>query len=49
MTAEPWASVEDVAKGVFQIRYTADNDYEPDFVLETGTEMLHYEYLGDEQ
>ncbi len=27
-------------KGVFQIRYTADNDYEPDFVVETETEKL---------
>ena len=27
-------------KGVFQIRYTGDNDYEPDFVVETGTEKL---------
>jgi type III restriction enzyme len=27
-------------KGVFQIRYTADNDYEPDFVVETATEKL---------
>lgn len=27
-------------KGVFQIRYTADNDYEPDFVLETESEKL---------
>jgi len=27
-------------KGVFQIRYTGDNDYEPDFVVETETEKL---------
>ena len=27
-------------KGVFQIRYTADNDYEPDFVVETETGKL---------
>jgi len=27
-------------KGVFQIRYTGDNDYEPDFVVETQTEKL---------
>jgi type III restriction enzyme len=27
-------------KGVFQIRYTTDNDYEPDFVVETETEKL---------
>lgn len=27
-------------KGVFQIRYTADADYEPDFVVETTTEKL---------
>jgi type III restriction enzyme len=27
-------------KGVFQIRYTADSDYEPDFVVETATEKL---------
>ena len=27
-------------KGVFQIRYNADNDYEPDFVVETETEKL---------
>lgn len=27
-------------KGVFQIRYTGDNDYEPDFVIETETEKL---------
>jgi len=27
-------------KGVFQIRYTADNDYEPDFVVETETQKL---------
>jgi type III restriction enzyme len=27
-------------KGVFQIRYTGDNDYEPDFVVETKTEKL---------
>ena len=27
-------------KKVFQIRYTADNDYEPDFVVETETEKL---------
>jgi type III restriction enzyme len=27
-------------KGVFQIRYTADNDYEPDFVVETETDKL---------
>ena len=27
-------------KGVFQIRYTADNDYEPDFVVESETEKL---------
>jgi type III restriction enzyme len=27
-------------KGVFQIRYTKDNDYEPDFVVETATEKL---------
>jgi type III restriction enzyme len=27
-------------KGVFQIRYTADADYEPDFVIETETEKL---------
>lgn len=27
-------------KGVFQIRYTSDNDYEPDFVVETETEKL---------
>lgn len=27
-------------KGVFQIRYTADNDYEPDFVVETEKEKL---------
>jgi type III restriction enzyme len=27
-------------KGVFQIRYTADSDYEPDFVVETETEKL---------
>jgi len=27
-------------KAVFQIRYTADHDYEPDFVLETETEKL---------
>ncbi len=27
-------------KGVFQIRYTPDTDYEPDFVVETQTEKL---------
>jgi type III restriction enzyme len=27
-------------KGVFQIRYTSDSDYEPDFVVETETEKL---------
>lgn len=27
-------------KGVFQIRYIADDDYEPDFVVETATEKL---------
>ncbi|MFZ0256153.1 MAG: hypothetical protein WAN46_11010 [Gammaproteobacteria bacterium] len=27
-------------KGVFQLRYTGDNDYEPDFVVETKTEKL---------
>ncbi|HXC53140.1 MAG TPA: DEAD/DEAH box helicase family protein [Candidatus Limnocylindrales bacterium] len=27
-------------KGVFQIRYTPDSDYEPDFVVETATEKL---------
>jgi type III restriction enzyme len=27
-------------KGVFQIRYTGDNDYEPDFVVETETQKL---------
>ncbi len=27
-------------KGVFQIRYTSDADYEPDFVVETETEKL---------
>ncbi len=27
-------------KGVFQIRYTADHDYEPDFVVETEAEKL---------
>jgi type III restriction enzyme len=27
-------------KGVFQIRYTTDNDYEPDFVVETDIEKL---------
>jgi len=27
-------------KGVFQIRYTGDSDYEPDFVVETETEKL---------
>ena len=27
-------------KGVFQIRYTTDSDYEPDFVVETETEKL---------
>lgn len=27
-------------KGVFQIRYTTDSDYEPDFVAETKTEKL---------
>jgi type III restriction enzyme len=27
-------------KGVFQIRYTKDHDYEPDFVVETETEKL---------
>jgi type III restriction enzyme len=27
-------------KGVFQIRYTNDHDYEPDFVVETETEKL---------
>jgi type III restriction enzyme len=27
-------------KGVFKIRYTPDNDYEPDFVVETETEKL---------
>ena len=27
-------------KGVFQIRYTGDNDYEPDFVVETETDKL---------
>ena len=27
-------------KGVFQIRYTGDNDYEPDFVVETETAKL---------
>jgi type III restriction enzyme len=33
-------------KGVFQIRYTADNDYEPDFVVETETEKLICEPKG---
>jgi type III restriction enzyme len=27
-------------KGIFQIRYTKDHDYEPDFVVETDTEKL---------
>jgi type III restriction enzyme len=27
-------------KGVFQIRYTSDSDYEPDFVVETAMEKL---------
>lgn len=27
-------------RGVFQIRYTSDHDYEPDFVVETRTEKL---------
>jgi type III restriction enzyme len=33
-------------KGVFQIRYTADADYEPDFVIETETEKLICEPKG---
>ncbi|NOK07927.1 DEAD/DEAH box helicase family protein [Corallococcus exercitus] len=33
-------------KGVFQIRYTADSDYEPDFVVETETEKLICEPKG---
>ncbi|WP_437510570.1 DEAD/DEAH box helicase family protein [Sorangium sp. So ce1099] len=33
-------------KGVFQIRYTADSDYEPDFVVETETEKLLCEPKG---
>ena len=28
------------ARGVFQIRYTGDSDYEPDFVVETETDKL---------
>jgi type III restriction enzyme len=27
-------------KGVFQIRYTSDSDYEPDFVVEAASEKL---------
>jgi len=33
-------------KGVFQIRYSADADYEPDFVVETETEKLICEPKG---
>jgi type III restriction enzyme len=33
-------------KGVFQIRYTADADYEPDFVVETEIEKLLCEPKG---
>jgi type III restriction enzyme len=33
-------------KGVFQIRYTADADYEPDFVVETETDKLICEPKG---
>ena len=36
-------------KGVFQIRYTADNDYEPDFVVETQTEKFLCEPKRDDQ
>ncbi|MFO0744115.1 MAG: DEAD/DEAH box helicase family protein [Myxococcota bacterium] len=40
-------------KAVFKIRYTKDQDYEPDFVVETATEKLLCEpkredYMGDE-
>ena len=28
------------AKGVFRIHYTSNSEYEPDFVVETGTEKL---------
>jgi type III restriction enzyme len=33
-------------KGVFQIRYSNDSDYEPDFVVETATEKLLCEPKG---
>ena len=36
----PSSSGSSLVRGVFQIRYTADNDYEPDFVVETETEKL---------
>jgi type III restriction enzyme len=36
-------------KGVFQIRYTADSDYEPDFVVETETEKLICEPKGTDR
>lgn len=36
-------------KGVFQIRYSADADYEPDFVVETETEKLICEPKGKDQ
>lgn len=37
------------AKGVFQIRYASDTDYEPDFVVETANEKLICEPKGTDR
>jgi type III restriction enzyme len=46
VTVEKWFKP---GKGVFQIRYGRDSNYEPDFVVETETEKLLCEPKRDDQ